>query len=274
MSWIVRGSIRCDGVLTASGMLDGEAVAAGVLKAEGAILGLFQEKGLQDPRGVVHMENQWRHHVYHMIQAVDYQAASAAVVRGGLFIVLRTDVVATEEVRDVMDIVPRKAMALNVVTAGGTFTVIHGHGSSSGGDSWASKASFWPYVAMYAASKSTGGTRPLLIGGYCNVWLEFPGHPTTRRILAPWEQSWELGLAIGTRCTGPVRVPDIGSDPILVTPLRRRRGLGCHCNGHCHEVQCRKYSRLPPRGQYWTHWRGSVCWRHPSGHHMGHRCRV
>ena len=45
-------------------MLDGEAVAAGIMKAEGAILGLFQETGLQDPEGVVHSENQWRHHGY------------------------------------------------------------------------------------------------------------------------------------------------------------------------------------------------------------------
>ena len=54
--------MRGDGVPAAPGMLDGEAVAAGIMKAEGAIPGLFQEKGLQDPRGVVHSENQWRHH--------------------------------------------------------------------------------------------------------------------------------------------------------------------------------------------------------------------
>ena len=53
--------MRGDGVPTAPGMLDSEAVA-GILKAEGAILGLFQETGLQDPQGMVHMENQWRHH--------------------------------------------------------------------------------------------------------------------------------------------------------------------------------------------------------------------
>ena len=54
--------MRGDGVPTAPGMLDSEPVATGVPKAEGAILVLFQETGLQDPPGVVHMGNQSRHH--------------------------------------------------------------------------------------------------------------------------------------------------------------------------------------------------------------------
>ena len=41
-----------------------------------------------------------------------------------------------------MDIVPGKAMALDVVTAGGTLTVINVHSPDSGGDSWAFRASF------------------------------------------------------------------------------------------------------------------------------------
>ena len=86
MSWNVQGSMRGDGVPVAPGMLDGEAVAAGIMKAEGAILGLFQETGLQDPQGVVHSENQWRHHGYHAYPGVDAQAVSAAAVRGGLLI--------------------------------------------------------------------------------------------------------------------------------------------------------------------------------------------
>ena len=125
MSWNVQGSMRGDGVPGAPGMLDGEAVAAGIVKAEGAILGLFQETGVQDPQGVVHSENQWRHHGYHGYPGVDAQAASAAAVRGGLLIALRADVFAAEEVRDIVDIVPGKAMALDVVTAGGTLTVIN-----------------------------------------------------------------------------------------------------------------------------------------------------
>ena len=165
MSWNVQGSMRGDGVPMAPGMLDGEAVAAGVMKAEGAILGLFQETGLQDPQGVVHSENQWRHHGYHAYPGVDAQAASAAAVRGGLLIALRADMFAAEEVRDVVDIVPGKAMALDVVTAGGTLTVINVNGPGSGGDSWASKASLWADVAMYAAAKSAGGTRACSSGG-------------------------------------------------------------------------------------------------------------
>ena len=73
--------MRGDGVLVAPGMLDGEAVRAGFLKAQGAILGLFQETGLQDPQGVVHSENRWRHHRYHAFPGLDAQAASAAAVR-------------------------------------------------------------------------------------------------------------------------------------------------------------------------------------------------
>ena len=121
--------MRGDGVPVAPGMLDGEAVAPGIMKAEGAILGLFQETGL------VHSENQWRHHGYHAFPGVDAQAASVAAVRGGLLIALRADMIAAEEVRDVVDIVPGKAMALDVVTAGGTLTIINVHGPSNGGDS-------------------------------------------------------------------------------------------------------------------------------------------
>ena len=180
-AWNVEGSMRGDGVPVAPGMLGGEAVAAGIMKAEGAIMGLFQETGLQDPQGVVHSENQWRHHGYHAFPGVDAQAASAAAVRGGLLIALRADLFAAEEVRDVVDIVPGKAMALDVVTAGGTLTVANVHGPGSGGDSWVSKASFWADLAMYAAAKSARGTRAVLLGGEFNVWLESPGDPTTRR---------------------------------------------------------------------------------------------
>ena len=180
--------MRGDGVPVAPGMLDGEAVAAGIMKAEGAILCLFQETGLQDPQGVVHSKNQWHHHGYDAFPGVDAQTASAAAVRGGLLIALRADVFAAEEVRDVVDIVPGKTMALDVVTAAGTLMVINVHSPGSGGDSWASKASFWADVAMYAAAKSAEGTRALLLGGDFNVWLESSGHPTTRRFQALWEQ--------------------------------------------------------------------------------------
>ena len=184
MSWNVQGSMRGDGVPVARGMLDVEAVAAGVMKTEGAILGLFQETGLQDPQGVVHSENQWRHHGYHAYPGVDARAASAAAVRGGLLIALRADMFAAEEVRDVVDIVPGKAMALDVVTARGTLTVINVHSPGSDSDSWACKASFWADVAMYAAAKTAGGTRAVLLGGDFNVSLEFPWHLTTRRFQA------------------------------------------------------------------------------------------
>ena len=180
--------MRGDGVPVAPGMLDGEAVAAGIMQAEGAIMGLFQETGLQDPQGVVHSENHGRQHGYHAFPGVDAQAASAAAVGGGLFIALRADMFAAEEVRDVVDIVPGKAMALDVVTVGGTLAVINVHGPGSGGDSSASKAFFWADGAMYATAKSAGGTRAVLLGGDFNVWLKSPGHPTTRRFQALWEQ--------------------------------------------------------------------------------------
>ena len=109
---------------------------------------------------------------------------SAVAVRGGLLIALRAGVFVEEEVRDVVDIVPGKAMALDVVTAGGAFKVINFHGPGSSGDSWASKASLRADVAMHAAAKSEGGTRPVLIRGDFNVWLESPGHPTTRGFVA------------------------------------------------------------------------------------------
>ena len=144
---------------------------------------------MQDPQGMVHIEeNQGHHHGYHAFFGVDPQAASAPAVRGGLLIALQADVLATKEVRDVVDIVPGKAMALDVVTASGTLTVISVYGSDSGGDSWAPKASFWADVAVYAAAKSAGGTRPVLIGGDFNVWLESQGHPTARGFTALWDQ--------------------------------------------------------------------------------------
>ena len=188
MSWNVYGSMRGDNVPLAPGMLDGEAAAAGVMKGEGAILGLFQETCVLHPQGMVQLENRWCHHGYHAFLRVDAQAASTAAVRGGLAVARPADVFAAEELRDVVDIVPGNAMALDVVTAGGMLTVINVHGPGSGGDSWASKASFWADVAMYAAAKSAGGTKAVLLGRDFNVWLESPGHPTARRFQALWEQ--------------------------------------------------------------------------------------
>ena len=180
--------MRGDGVPVAPGMLDAEAVAAGIMKAEGATLGRFQETGLQDSTGVVHSENQWRHHGYHAFPGMDAQAASAAAVRGGLLFAFRADVFAAEEVPDGVDILPGSAIALDVVTAGGTLTIINVHGPGSGVGSWASKASFWGDLALYAAAKSAGGTRAELLRGDFNVWLRSPGHPTTKRFQALWEQ--------------------------------------------------------------------------------------
>ena len=162
---LARPGLNAGGLRACGRMLDGEAVAVGILKAEGAIVGLVQETGLQDPQGMVHSENQWRHHGYHAFPGLDAQAASAATVRSGLLIALRADVFPAQEVQDVVDILPGKAMALDVVTAGGTLTVINVHGPGSGGDSWASKASFGADVAMYAAAKSAGGTKAVLLGG-------------------------------------------------------------------------------------------------------------
>ena len=88
------------------------------------------------------MENEWRHHGYHAFLGADPKAPPAAAVRGGLLIV-RADVFDAEEVQDVVDIVPGKAMAIDVVSAGGTVTVINVHGPSGRGDSWASKALSW-----------------------------------------------------------------------------------------------------------------------------------
>ena len=192
MSWNVQSSMRGDGMPTAPGILDSEAVAPGVWKAKGAILGVFHETGLHDPQGTAHTENQWRYHGYHAFLGVDLQAVLAAAVRGRLLIALRADVFDAEEVRDVVDIVPSKVMALHVVTGGGTLTVINVQCSGSGGDSWLSKASFYADVALYPAAKSAGGTRPVLIGGDFNVWLESPGHPTTKRFVALWEWSGYL----------------------------------------------------------------------------------
>ena len=87
-----------DVVPVAPGMLDGEAMAAGIMKEEGAILGLRHETGLQNPQGVVHLENQWRHRGYHAFPGVDARAALAAAVRDGLSIALGGDVSAAEKV--------------------------------------------------------------------------------------------------------------------------------------------------------------------------------
>ena len=182
--------MRGDGVPVARGMLDGEAVAAGIMKVEGANLALFQETGLREPQGVVHSKNQWRHHGYHAYPGVDAQAVSVAAVRGGLLIVLRADIFAAEEVRDVVDIVPGKAMALDVVTAGGTLTVINVHGPGSSGDSWASKLSFWADVAMYAAAKSAGGTRAVLLGRQLQRVAGVPVSPHHEEVPSPVGTVW------------------------------------------------------------------------------------
>ena len=103
------------------------------------------------------MECCWCHHGYHAFLGVHPMAAPMAAMCGDLLIALGADVFAAEEVRDVVDIVPGKAMALNVVTAGGMLTVVNVYGPGSGWDSGASRASF---RAMYAAAKSAGGPRP------------------------------------------------------------------------------------------------------------------
>ena len=54
---------------------------------------------------------------------------------------------------------------------------------------------------MYAAAKSAGGTRAVLLGGDFNVWLESPWHPTTRRFQALLEQC-------GFHRAGPEREED------------------------------------------------------------------
>ena len=208
------GRRRGDGVPTAP---------AGIFKAEDAIFGLFQEIGLQDPQGVTPRENEWRHHGCHAFPGVDSQAASTAAVRGGLLIALQADVFAAEEVRDVVDILPVKVIALNVVSLGGTFTVIIAHGPGSGGDSWASKASFLGCIAMYGAAKSAGGTRRLLIGGGFNVWLDSPGHPTARQFVAPWEQCGFLRQETPQKKTGSPRVKSI-SWTLSCSTRRRSRG--------------------------------------------------
>ena len=121
----------------ALGMPDSEAVAAGILQADPAILHLFEETGMQDSQGMMQKENRSRHHVYHVFQSVDPAATPAAVAWGGLLIALRADTLAAEEVLDVVDIVPSKAMALDVVTCAGALSVVNVHGPRSDGDSWA-----------------------------------------------------------------------------------------------------------------------------------------
>ena len=180
--------MRGDGVPAARGILDSEAVEARILKAEGAFLALFQETGLQDPQGMVQMENQRRHHGYRAFLGVDPTAAPVAAVHGGLLIALRADVFVAEEFREVVDIVPGKAMAIVVVTASGTLSIVNVHGPGSGGHSRASTAFVWANMAMYAAAKSAGGTRAVHIGGDRNFWLDSLGHSTTKRFVALWEQ--------------------------------------------------------------------------------------
>ena len=178
--------MRGVGVPTAKGMIDREAVRASILKAEGAILGLFEETGLQEPQSIVRIENLWRHHGYHAFLGADPKAASAAAGRSGLLIALRADVFAVENFGVVVDIVPGKAMALDAMTAG-RMHIRQCLGPGSGGESWASKASFWAGATMYAAAKSARCTRPVLIGGEFNNWVESPGQPTTKRFVAVWE---------------------------------------------------------------------------------------
>ena len=76
-----------------------------------------------------------RLHGYPAFLGVDPTAALVVTVHGGLLIALRADLFAVEEVRDVVEIVPGKATALDVVTADGTLTIVNVHGTGSGGDS-------------------------------------------------------------------------------------------------------------------------------------------
>ena len=88
--WCLGMSKAPCGVMVCLGLVS-EGVALGIQQAEGAILGLFQEKGMQDPQGMTHMEKCWCHHGYHAFHGVDPAAAPATAARGSLPIALRAD---------------------------------------------------------------------------------------------------------------------------------------------------------------------------------------
>ena len=185
MSWNVQGSMRSDGVPAAPGMLDSEAVAAGILKAEGAILGLFQETRLQDPQGMLHIESQWPHNRYHAFLRVDTTAALAAAVRGGSRALCR---------RIHGHVIPERCLRHPGVAAaprtvdiddrdrptGGNH--VEGHGLSL--DNVQNIPNFLrgEHIQPHEARTNRGGLQPTF-----SVWLESPGHPTTKRFVALWE---------------------------------------------------------------------------------------
>ena len=103
---------------------------------------------------------------------------------GGLLTAVSSKYVAEHEVLSFTEIIPRKAVALEIRTAWGFLTLINVHGPQAGCSPWAGRAAFWADIQMYATARSLGGRHPVVIAGDTNVYMDATTNPATEHFRA------------------------------------------------------------------------------------------
>ena len=148
---------------------------------------------------------------------------------GGLRTAVSSKYVAEHEVLSFTEIVPRRAAALEIRTAGGGLTLINIHGPQASCPSWAGWAAFWADIQMYATARSLGGRHLVVITGDTNVYLVATSNPATEHLRAGWEAcGFRRATAGGEEDMTPTLHPSrhrvdtfLVNDPLLPSSLRK-----------------------------------------------------
>ena len=88
---------------------------------------------------------------------------------GGLLTAVSSKCVAEHEVLSFTEIVPGRAVALEIRIDRGGLTLIKVHRPQAGCSPWAGRAAFLADIQMYATARSLGGRHPVVIAGDTNV---------------------------------------------------------------------------------------------------------
>ena len=143
------------------------------------------------------------YHTYHSTKkcGVGERRTASAVL-----IALDSSAFREDEVLRVVDIVPGKAVAVEIQGSegqGATFICVHGPDSGVG--SWAERAPFWAEVQMYPAARNKATARkPVLLGGEFKIWMDESESRTTQTFLEGWQAcGFERAHKGGEVCNAP-----------------------------------------------------------------------
>ena len=106
---------------------------------------------------------------------------------GGLLTAVSSKYMAEHQVLSFTEIVPGKAVALEIRTDRGDLTLINVHGPQAGCSPWARRAAFWADIQMYAMVRSLSGSHPVVIAATTNVYMDATTNPATEHLCAGWE---------------------------------------------------------------------------------------